>query len=290
MKTLLSSGVWNSVNQLSVVLLTTLDIYLANIFINAQASGEYSIVKTVPNLIQSLVGVLVGVFIPQFTIHYARKEKRELLKSIDFSIKVMGYVMMIPLGFLMVFDAEFFHVWVPSQNAHLLQGLSILTLAPMVVTCSINTIYNVYTVTNKLKIPALVWVAFGVAYVMSVIVLLRFTNLGIWAIPITSMIWGLIRNLTFTPIYAAHCLRLPWHTFYKAIARGCLCVVTVLAVCFAYYAVLPADSWLLLIMADGICAVVSGIINLFVVLDGGERRRLFRLVTGKLHMRILKES
>ena len=289
-KTLLSSGVWNSVNQLSVVLLTTLDIYLANVFIGAQASGEYSIVKTVPNFIQSLVGVLVGVFIPQFTIHYARKEKRELLGSIDFSIKVMGYVMMIPLGFLMVFGVDFFHVWVPSQDAQLLQGLSILTLVPMVVTCSINTIFNVYTVTNKLKVPALAWVVFGVAYVLSVIVLLRFTDMGIWAIPVASMVWGLIRNLTFTPMYAAQCLQLPWHTFYKAIIRGCLCVVTVLVVCFAYHAVLPADSWLLLIVAAGVCAMVSGAVNLFVVFNSAERCRLFRLVTGKLRRHALKES
>ena len=289
-KTLLSSGVWNSFNQLSLVLLTTLDIYLANVFIGAQASGEYSLVKTVPNFIQSLVGVLVGVFIPQFTIHYARKERRELLDSIDFSIKVMGYVMMIPLGFLMVFGVDFFHVWVPTQNAQLLQGLSILTLVPMVVTCSINTIFNVYTVTNKLKVPALAWVAFGAAYVLSVIVLLRFTDIGIWAIPVASMAWGLIRNLTFTPMYAAHCLGLPWHTFYKAIIRGCLCIVTVLVVSFSYHSVLPADSWLLLIMAAGVCAVVSGVANLFVVFDGSERRRLFRLVAGKLRRHAPQES
>ena len=144
-KTLLSSGVWNSVNQLSFVLLTTLDIYLANVFLGAQASGEYSLVKMVPNFIQSLVSVLVGVFIPQFTIYFARKQRKELLDSIDFSIKCMGYMLMLPVGFLMVFGADFFHVWVPSQNAQLLQGLSILTLVPMVVTCSINTIYNVYT-------------------------------------------------------------------------------------------------------------------------------------------------
>jgi len=282
-KTLLSSGVWNSVNQLSTVLLTTLDIYLANLFVSAQASGEYSIVKTVPNFIQSLVGVLVGVFIPQFTIYYARKQKRELLDSIDFSIKVMGYLMMIPIGFLMVFGVDFFHVWVPTQDARFLQGLSLLTLVPMVVTCSINTIFNVYTVTNKLKVPALMWVVFGVAYVATVIVMMRFTTMGIWSIPVASMVWGLIRNLTFTPVYAAHCLHLPWHTFYRAIIRGCICVVSVMVVSFAYHSVFPADSWLLLIVAAAVCSIVAGAINLFVAFDGEDRRRFRQLVMNKLH-------
>ncbi len=282
-KTLLSSGVWNSVNQLSTVLLTTLDIYLVNLFISAQASGEYSIVKTVPNFIQSLVSVLVGVFIPQFTIYYARKQKKELLDSIDFSIKVMGYLMMLPIGFLMVFGVDFFRIWVPSQDAQLLQGMSILTLAPMVVTCSINTIFNVYTVTNKLKVPALTWIAFGFAYVFTVILLMKFTGMGIWSVPVASMVWGLIRNLTFTPMYAAHCLDLPWHTFYKAIVRGCVCVVTVMAVSFAYRSVFSANSWLTLIVAACVCSLVAGAINLFVAFDGAERRKFQQLVMKKIH-------
>ena len=285
-KTMLSAGVWNSVNQLSTVLLTTLDVYLANLFISAQASGEYSIVKTVPNFIQSLVCVLVGVFIPQFTIYYARKQKSELLSSIDFSIKVMGYLMMLPIGFLMVFGEDFFRVWVPSQDAHFLQGLSILTLMPVVVTCSINTIFNVYTVTNKLKVPALTCVAFGIVYVLTVILLMEFTDMGIWSIPVASMVWDLIRNLTFTPMYGAYCLDLPWHTFYKAIMRGCVCVVTVVVVSFAYRAVFSVNSWLTLIVAACICSLVAGAINLFVAFDSADRYRFRQMVIKMLHRQV----
>lgn len=71
----MSSGVWNSVNQLSMVLLTSLDIYLMNVLIGAKAAGEYSMAKTLPNFIQSFVGVMVSVFIPQFTILYAQRKK-----------------------------------------------------------------------------------------------------------------------------------------------------------------------------------------------------------------------
>lgn len=62
-------------NQLSMVLLTSLDIYLMNVLIGAKAAGEYSMAKTLPNFIQSFVGVMVSVFIPQFTILYAQRKK-----------------------------------------------------------------------------------------------------------------------------------------------------------------------------------------------------------------------
>lgn len=281
-KTLLSSGVWNSVNQLSLVLLTSLDIYLMNILVSPKAAGIYSIAKTLPSFIQSLVGVLVSVFVPQFTILYAKKEKNALLQNINLSIKFMGYMVALPIGFLLVFGSDFFQLWVPGQNIALLQGLSLLTLIPMIVTGSINTIFNVYTVTNRLKVPALVWVAFGTLQVGTVILFAKFTSLGIWSVPLSSFIWGLIRNLTFTPMYAAWCLDVRWSTFYKAIARGCLCTAIVVGISEAYHLLFPAGSWIALIVAAIICCAISGAINTFVVFSRDERNRLIRALFTKL--------
>lgn len=268
-------------NQLSMVLLTSLDIYLMNVLIGAKAAGEYSMAKTLPNFIQSFVGVMVSVFIPQFTILYAQRKKKDLLDSINFSVKVMGYVMALPIGFLIVFVADFFRLWVPGQNVAILQGMSLLTIIPMVVTGSINTIYNVYTVTNRLKVPALVWVAFGVLQVVTVIVLAKFTSLGIWSVPVASFVWGLFRNLTFTPIYAAHCLEIHRLTFYKAIVRGSLCTAVMVVVAVAYRCVLPTNSWILLIVAAMACCVISGVINLFVVFDYAERDKFKQMLAAK---------
>lgn len=280
-KELLSSGVWNSVNQLSLVLLTSLDIYLMNVLIGATAAGEYSVAKTLPNFIQSFVGTMVSVFVPQFTILYAQKKKGELLRSINFSVKVMGYVMALPIGFLIVFAPNFFQLWVPGQDVATLQGMSLLTIIPMIVTGSINTIYNVYTVTNKLKVPALVWVAFGVLQVATVIVLASFTPLGVWSVPLSSFVWGLFRNLTFTPVYAAHCLDVHWSTFYKAIVRGALCTAVMVSVAAVCHHFMNVDSWLLLICAATLCSVTVGTANLFVVFNRDERLEFRGMLVNK---------
>lgn len=281
-KELLSSGVWNSVNELSIVLLTTLDLLLMNMFVGAQAAGEYSLVKTLPTFIQQIVGVMVSVFIPQFTIYYAKRQQGKLLDSIMFSIKVMGAVLTIPIGYLIIFGGDFYRVWVPGQDANLLQGLSVLTLIPMVVTCSINTVFNVYTVTNKLKVPALVWVVLGVVNVLLVIGLLKFTPLGIWTIPIVSLVMGLARNLTFTPIYAAHCLEVPWTTFYKAIFRGCLCVTSVMVISVAYRFVHVPTGWFGLIVAAAVCGVLALCANVVIAFDKAERAEFIGLMRSKI--------
>lgn len=287
-KELLSSGVWNSVNELSIVLLTTLDLLLMNVFVGAQAAGEYSLVKTLPTFIQQIVAVLVGVFIPQFTIYYAKKQHDKLMDSIMFSVKVMGALLTIPIGYLIIFGADFYRIWVPGQDAGLLQGLSVLTLIPMVVTGSINTIFNVYTVTNKLKVPALVWVVLGVVNVLMVIALLKFTSLGIWTIPVVSLVMGLARNLTFTPIYAAYCLDVQWYTFYKSILRGCLCVSSVLIISTLYRMVYVPTGWLGLIIAAAICGSLALCANLFIAFDKTDRAEFVALIRNKLGKKLAR--
>lgn len=281
-KELLGSGVWNSVNELSVVLLTTLDLLLMNMFVGAQAGGEYSLVKMLPTLIGQIVAVLVNVFIPQFTIYYAKRQGSQLLKSVLFSVKVMGALTTIPCGFLIVFGGDFYRLWVPGQNIELLQALSILSLVPVIVTSSISTIYNVYTVTNKLKTPALVWLVLGVFNVLLVIALLKFTSLGIWVIPIVSLVMGLGRNLTFTPMYAAYCLDVRWTTFYVSIARACLCVLSVIGIGLLYRMIYIPSGWFGLIVAAIVCGTFALGINMMIAFDKTDRAEFIMLVQKKI--------
>lgn len=284
-KELLSSGIWNSVNQLSLVLLTGLDLLIANILVGVTAAGEYSIVKTIPNFIQQLVGMLVGVFVPQFTILYAQKKREELLDSINKSIKFMGLIITIPIAFLIIFGDIFFKLWIPGENASKLYLLSNLTIIPMIVTGSINTIFNVYSVTNKLKIPALVLLITGLVNTSVVFILIKTTNLGILAIPLVSFTIGLLRNLIFTPIYAARCLNIKWNTFYKAILRGCICALTMMLFCYIAKYSLNINSWVKLILTGGLCSLASLMINFFIVFNSSDRKEIIKNILTLIHIR-----
>ena len=66
--TLFTSGVWNSVGQLSSILMTGLDLLVANILINAADSGVLSIAKIMPSLLYTCVALIVTAFGPQFVI------------------------------------------------------------------------------------------------------------------------------------------------------------------------------------------------------------------------------
>lgn len=282
-KTLLSSGIWNSVNELSTVLLTTLDLLLANLLAGSLASGNYSVAKTVPNFVQSIISVLVAVFVPQLTIYFAQKKQKEMIQNISFSVKFIGALSAIPVGFLLAVGQDFFQLWVPTQDANLLHGLSALTLIPLAITSCTSIINNVFTVTNKLRIPSLVLLAFGIANTIAVIALMKYTPLGIWAIPIVALVTGIGRSFFFTPIYATHCLGIKEKTFYPSILRGIACTVVMTIVTFIYKSFLPTNTWITLTLCGILCALVASLINFVVLFNKSERIHILGIFKKQLY-------
>lgn len=276
-KTLINSGLWNTINQLSVVLLTNLDLMIANILVGSALAGQYSLAKTIPSFIVTFIGSIVSVFVPQFTILYAQNKQTELLKNINLSIKVVGLIVVIPISFLIIFGDIFFSLWLPGEDTKFLFLLSNLTIIPMIVTGSINPIFNVYTVTNKLKVPAIVLLITGILNTVIIIVLLKITSLGIIIIPLVSFVIGLLRNLVFTPVYAAYCLKIEWWSLYLPIIKGVICAVITMAVSFAFKYSLSVNTWFGFIAAVIVCGSAALIINIFIMFDKSERNEALKL-------------
>ena len=105
---LVKSGAWNSINSLGKTLLTGLDLLIANMFVGADAMGILSIAKTIPTSIENLLTTIANVFSPQFIMLYSKRKIRELINSVNFSIKIIAFVMIVPLSGFIVFGTEFF--------------------------------------------------------------------------------------------------------------------------------------------------------------------------------------
>lgn len=272
---LASSGVWNSVNQLSNVLLQGLDLLIANVFISALATGEYALAKTMPGLIYTVLAMFSGAFYSQFNILYAKKEYIELKHEINKSIKVMSALMGIPIGLLIVYGENFFSLWVPSQNISELTALSAITLLPMIFGASVNPIFGVFTITNKLKVPSLVLLFSGLAQTLVIFLLIKYTSLGVYAIAIVSAIQGGLRNFLFSPQYAAHCLGFSRYSLYKPIIRGCFGMVIVMSVGYLFKIIYNPESWIGLLLSMAFAGIIVLAINSFVIFNANDRKFVF---------------
>lgn len=282
-KEMTMSGVWNSVNRLSDILLLQLDILVTNILLSASAAGDMALVKTVPNLIFSFTGMLSGAFTPNFNILYAQGKMDELVHEVNKSMLIMGTTICIPIAFLAVCGDQFYHLWVPTQDNEYLYHLSATVILPIIIGGSIIPVYGIFTITNKLRIPSIVLLITGLLTVGCYVILLKTTNLGIWAIVIIDAIQRVIRNFFFTPIYAARCLKLKWNVFYKSIFKGFYGLACAAVITFAIKQVLPVNSWIMFILEFCIVGAISLALNIFTMLNNSERNYLYSVVRASLN-------
>ena len=136
--------------------------------------------------------------------------------------------------------------------------------------------------TKKIKLNSIVIVASGVITTTIVFVLLNTTNLGLYAIAGVSVVVGLIRNMVFTPIYAAKCLEVKWTTFYGDIFMGLASIGIITAVAMASKLVLPMDSWITFFLSCCFMGCVALGLNFLVVLRKTERQMVIEKVMSKL--------
>lgn len=268
---LITSGIWNTINRLGQIFTDGLDLLITNIFIDSASMGILSLAKVIPAQITTIVGTLVGVFSPNFTILYAEKKFDELIASVKQSMKIMGIFCNIPIIILIVCGDLFFKLWQPTQNAKELHILSILICSGLIISGGINCIFNIFTVVNKLKLNAVLLVLSGFLNVVIVYLLLKFTNLGIYAIAGVSSVIVSLKNLFFVVPYGAVCLNQKWYTFYQDIFKSIAFVIFSVLASYLFRILLPSEGWISLILIVFTTGVISLFIGLFIVFNKSDR-------------------
>lgn len=283
---LISLGAWNSVTRLGQMLLDGLDTFLSNIFIDEAAMSLLVFAKTVPTTLSGLMGTMVGVFAPSITIAYAKGNKQELLDVLKSSNRIMIFMMSIPIAFVTAYGDKFFDLWLSykaPEERRLVYHLAVLSMGVLFVSASIQVLYQVFIITKKIQLNSIVIVASGVISTAIVFVLLETTNLGLYAIAGVSVVIGLIRNMVFTPIYAAKCLEVKWTTFYSDIFMGLASIGIITAVAMVSKMVLPMDTWVTFFVSGAFMGCVALVINFFIVLRKTERQMVLEKVLSKLN-------
>ena len=289
---ILSAGIWNTVMRAGQVLTNGLDILITNLFIGGTEMGYVGTSKTIVIAINTLYETIAAVFTPSLTISYAKENKAELLEDLKSAMKMTGFFANIPLCFMIAFGIPFYTLWLPRSGSitdgnviRIIYILTLLTMFGTIVGGVISPLFNVYTVVNKLKWNSIVTLVMGVLSTGIVFVLLGTTSLGVYCVAGTSTVLGIIKNMTFTPMYAAHCLEIPKKSFYPVIWRyiGVSCLMA--AAFLGLYRLLPCGSWLWLFTDIVICGMIGCIINLWLLFGKKERAILKDIVQKTLHRR-----
>lgn len=245
-KTLLFSGIWNSINALSSVLLFGVSLLLANILLGADAGGDLSIAQTLPNLMTTVITTICSVFLPRLTYTYVRREdnNKRFIAEIDLSQKVLSIISCTPVIMIILFGKDFFSLWVPAQNIDELYLLSTISILGLWIHGNMWTINGLTTINNTIKVPACILCLFGLINVVLIIILVKEFSFGIMIIPLVGLIINIIYYLIFCLTYISKKLKIPIKYLYKNIFMSFAFTACMLSLGFYLKKYIEIKSWI----------------------------------------------
>ena len=271
---LLKSGIWNSINKISNVLSSSLDLLICNIFVGSVAMGTLAVSKTLPNQILAAFVLLSSIFAPSLTINYAKKDYLKMKSEIDFSSKILALISCIPITILFVFGKEFYSLWIPTENAIILRNLSGLFGFGLVFSLALEPMWYIFTATNKIKESSIFLMSSSFITLLIVFVLFHFTQNDVMKLYIIAGVGsfvGLVKCWIFLPLYSAKCLKLPYKSFYPMLIKITIVNIICIILAILIKMIIPITNWITLIIACIILGGLSFIINLFIILNKEDR-------------------
>ena len=255
--TLVVKGVWNSIDGLGNTLNSGLDLLVANLMLTPIAMGKVSVAKTIMALIIRLYSMVSQVFHPKYIKAYANNDMPLLKRYYRKSIRICSVVTNAIFACFLVLGHDFIRLWIPNQDTNLIFNLTILCLLPCLIEGMTIPLYSVYTLTTKLKIPTIVTIISGFINVLSMLLLLKYSPLGVYAIVITTAIIVTLAHFV-TPFYSCKCLGIGLFSFIPTMIQCCVVLCCMIIITLLIGSVLDeANSWLMFCVNGLILAIAS---------------------------------
>ena len=282
----IKSGIWNSITKLSQIFSSGLDLLVSNILLGATNMGYLSIAKTVPNIITSFNSTIASTFSPNMMTLYAQGNIARLKKASKSAMKFMCLFVTIPNAILITMGQEFFTLWVPEQPAHLINILSILTVINSCITGPMQPLYQIFTITNKIKQSSIVMIIYGFSSILITVACLHLTDWGLYAVAGVSLVGSVIVALCYHLPFSAIYIGLPWYTFFPEIFKG---IISLIVQCIvgatANFFFELERSWIIWFAGAILSAIIGLLLNVFVILNSEEKKILIDTITTKIKKR-----
>ena len=156
-KELFISGIWNAVTKLSQILSDGMDLLFSNLWIGSYAMGQLSIAYTLPTFVAQFFSMIINLFNPKLTEHYAKEQQQNIIDEIKLNMKLTGFFGNVIFFGIILMGLDFFRLWVPTANLKLVYTLSIIASVSVLISSICSPLSNVFLVTNKLKVNSIVW-------------------------------------------------------------------------------------------------------------------------------------
>jgi len=274
---LFGMGGWLVVNQVGTLLFNHVDLIVANILLGAEIAGEYGSVLLFSTLLRRLAQTASTVLTPTILAKYARRDLDAVNRISKQSVKFLGLAMALPIGVLCGLAQPLLALWL-GTSFQKLASLVVMLTAHLVVNLAVLPLFGLNIALNKVKLPGIVTLLMGI---LNVGLAIGFVELGWGALGIAaaSALVLTLKNMLFTPIYAAMIQKLPWWTFMSTMFPATIAALFTAGIAYGITKVIDLHSWLNLFAVGGAISLLYVWIIYFRILREEERVLLLTLLS-----------
>jgi membrane protein EpsK len=272
---------WAVIDQIGSLLLFQFDLIVVNLLFGATMAGEYAVVFLWVVLLRGIGGTLSGVLSPMILTYFAQGKVDQIIQVAKSAVKGFGLLIALPIGLICGFSSQILALWVGPQYISLSLLMWVLTL-PLAISLCILPLFAINVAYNKVRIPGIVTLVFGIGYVFLAFYLPPLLGWGYYGVAIAGVIILTLRSGFFVPWYATKIMGIPSHSFTRSLITGVFASLIVAGVTVVVGKLFLVSSLLSLVIFSGIISLMYLMVIWLTALSPFERELVISYIPKKM--------
>jgi membrane protein EpsK len=206
---------------------------------------------------------------------------KEMVDYNNKSIRIVGMFIVLPIAIICGLGGSLLSIWLGPDMEKYKWLLMLMTLH-LSVNLAVSPIFQVQTACNKVRTPAIVTIILGGINLLLAIYFSKYTSIGIYGIALAGAIVLTGKNLLFTPVYNAIITGQKPFAYVKGVIPVAITTVLMRGIAYAMDYFLVIDSFIKLVGAAVVVAVIYLPVAWFGMLKKAERAEAIKSVKKRL--------
>ncbi|RXA19409.1 polysaccharide biosynthesis protein [Methanosarcina sp. MSH10X1] len=285
---IMGMGGWVIITQIGSLLFLQIDLIVVNKLFGTLAGGEYSIAFMWSSVLRTIAGVLISILTPVILTYYIKGRIEELINLSKSAIKLTGFALALPVGFICGFAPQLLLLWIGPEFVKL-SPLMLIMLSHLVINLPVMLLFDINVAYNKVRTPGIVTFWMGVGNFLLEIILPFITGWGYYGVAVAGAIVLTLKNAFFIPWYATKVLGIPKTTFMSSMIPGALAVFIVTGLCRLISFLVPVSGLGTLIIS-GIVITIAYICGVWIFTkENAERQIILSMIPSAIRYKFKLE-
>jgi len=282
---ILEMGGWVIITQIGSLLFLQIDLIVVNKLFGTLAGGEYSIAFMWSSVLRTIASVLISILTPVILTYYIKGKIEELINLAKSAIKLTGFALALPIGFICGFAPQLLSLWVGPEFVKI-SPLILIMLSHLVINLPVMLLFDINIAYNKVRTPGIVTFWMGVGNFLLELTLPFVTGWGYYGVAVAGAIVLTLNNAIFIPWYTTKILGIPRTTFVSSIFSGALAAFIIAGSCRLINFLVPV-SGLGALVISGIVVTIAYMVSIWVFTkENIERQIIMSMIPSTIRYRL----